>query len=152
MDRLTMWNGNKYILPQGKGTFRQIAERLAAYENTGLSPEEINMFLRGEETTAKKRRVFISGPITDTEDYMERFAEAEKELLEEGFLPINPTRFSHHLIDADFSWDEFMDITMALLKQCSRIYMLAGWKNSRGASAEFRYAATHQYEIRMKEE
>ena len=41
MDRLTQWNGKKWVLPQGVGTFRQIAERLAAYENTGLEPEEI---------------------------------------------------------------------------------------------------------------
>lgn len=41
MDRLTHWNGKKYILPQGKGVWRNIAERLAAYENTGLEPEEI---------------------------------------------------------------------------------------------------------------
>lgn len=41
MDRLTRWNGKKWVLPQGYGTFRMIAERLAAYENTGLEPEEI---------------------------------------------------------------------------------------------------------------
>ena len=41
MDRLTRWNGKKYVLPQGYGAWREIAERLAAYENTGLEPEEI---------------------------------------------------------------------------------------------------------------
>ena len=41
MDRLTRWNGKKYVLPQGRGAWREIAERLAAYENTGLEPEEI---------------------------------------------------------------------------------------------------------------
>lgn len=41
MERLTHWNGKKYILPQGRGVWREIAERLAAYENTGLEPEEI---------------------------------------------------------------------------------------------------------------
>lgn len=40
-DRLTHWNGKKWILPQGVGSFRQIAERLAAYEDTGLTPDEI---------------------------------------------------------------------------------------------------------------
>lgn len=39
MKRLTYWNGKKYCLPQGK--WREIADRLAAYENTGLEPEEI---------------------------------------------------------------------------------------------------------------
>lgn len=41
MDRLTRWNGKKYVLPQGRGAWREIADRLAAYENTGLKPEEI---------------------------------------------------------------------------------------------------------------
>lgn len=46
MDRLTSWNGKKYVLPQGRTSdgesyWRIIAERLAAYENTGLTPEEI---------------------------------------------------------------------------------------------------------------
>lgn len=99
-----------------------------------------------------KQRAFISGAITGTEDYIERFSQAEVELREEGLLPINPTRFSQHLLDAEFSWDEFMDITMSLLKQCTRIYMLEGWRNSRGATAEFKYAASHQYEITMREE
>ena len=44
MNRLTRWNGKKYVLPStsnGPGVWREIAERLAAYENTGLEPEEI---------------------------------------------------------------------------------------------------------------
>ncbi len=44
--RLTKWNGKKWVLPQGRTSsgesyWRIIAERLAAYENTGLKPEEI---------------------------------------------------------------------------------------------------------------
>lgn len=39
MARLTKWNGKKWILPQGM--WREIADRLAAYESTGLEPEEI---------------------------------------------------------------------------------------------------------------
>lgn len=39
MNRLTYWNGKKWILPQG--SWREIADRLAAYENTGLEPDEI---------------------------------------------------------------------------------------------------------------
>lgn len=52
-DRLTKWNGSKWILPQGKTSdgesyWRIIADRLAAYENTGLSPEEIEE-MKGEK-------------------------------------------------------------------------------------------------------
>lgn len=44
MDRPTHWNGKKYVLPstsKGPGVWREIAEHLAARENTGLEPEEI---------------------------------------------------------------------------------------------------------------
>lgn len=46
MERLTQWNGEKYILPQGRTSdgesyWRIIADRLAAYENTGMMPSEI---------------------------------------------------------------------------------------------------------------
>ena len=46
MERMTKWNGKKWVLPQGRTSdgesfWRLIAERLAAYENTGLEPEEI---------------------------------------------------------------------------------------------------------------
>lgn len=39
MARLTKWNGKKWVLPQN--SWREITERLVAYENTGLEPEEI---------------------------------------------------------------------------------------------------------------
>lgn len=43
MNRLTHWNKQRgqWGLPQGPGSFRMIAERLAAYENTGMEPETI---------------------------------------------------------------------------------------------------------------
>lgn len=46
-DRLTRWNGKKWVLPQGYGSFHMIADRLAAYENTDLTPEEILRLKRG---------------------------------------------------------------------------------------------------------
>lgn len=53
MERLTKWNGQKYVLPQGRTSdgqsyWRIIAERLAAYENTYLTPEEIERMKRNE--------------------------------------------------------------------------------------------------------
>lgn len=48
MERLTRYDEErgKYLLPQGrtsdgKSYWRMIAERLAEYENTGLTPQEI---------------------------------------------------------------------------------------------------------------
>lgn len=95
--------------------------------------------------TGKSRRVFISGPITGTDDYMQRFAEAEQILLEKGYIPVNPTKISALGIEADFSWTEFMAMTLCLLDQCSCIYMLDGWENSRGALLEHSFAKERGY-------
>ena len=37
-------------------------------------------------------RVYISGPIRGTGDYVQRFEDAEYELREHGFKPINPVK------------------------------------------------------------
>lgn len=55
MNRLTRWNGKKWVLPQG--CWREIAERLAAYEDTGLEPEQVVELKNGviaEEATRDK--------------------------------------------------------------------------------------------------
>lgn len=57
MERLTKWKDNKYVLPQGRTSdgqsyWRIVTDRLAAYENTGLAPDEIG----------KKIRVIVKHP------------------------------------------------------------------------------------------
>ena len=39
-----------------------------------------------------KKRIYISGPISGTKDYMERFSSAEKKLAEEGYAVLNPAK------------------------------------------------------------
>lgn len=43
MDRLTYYNERykKWCLPQGKGVWRKIVDTVKAYEDTGLTPEEV---------------------------------------------------------------------------------------------------------------
>jgi len=43
MERLTHWNGKKYVITggMGYGKTRLITDKLAAYENTMLEPEQI---------------------------------------------------------------------------------------------------------------
>ena len=46
-ERLTSWNGTKWVLPQGRTSdgqsyWRMIAERLAEYENNDPELEEVN--------------------------------------------------------------------------------------------------------------
>ena len=75
----------------------------------------------------RDKRVYISGPITGTDDYMERFINAEKELEAQGFGVINPAKVNAQL-------------SMLMLNMCTHIYMLKGWEKSAGANREFGYA------------
>ena len=59
MERMTRWNGTKWVLPQGRthdgeSYWRLIAERLAAYENTGLEPQDIETLKREAIDNMKK--------------------------------------------------------------------------------------------------
>ena len=40
-------------------------------------------------------KIYISGAITGTDDYMKRFAKAEKELTEKGYSVVNPAKVKH---------------------------------------------------------
>lgn len=51
-DRLTKWNGSKWVLPQGRTSdgqsyWRIIADTLAAYENNGMTQDEIEELKKG---------------------------------------------------------------------------------------------------------
>ena len=42
-------------------------------------------------------KIYISGAITGTDDYMERFEKAEKELAEKGYSVVNPAKVNAQL-------------------------------------------------------
>lgn len=89
-------------------------------------------------------KVYISGKITGTTDYMERFERAEKAL--SNNVVINPAKVNAQL-PTDTTWDEYMRMSMTMLRMCNAIYMLSGWKDSAGARMEYDYAVEHNYKI-----
>lgn len=84
-------------------------------------------------------RVYISGPITGVPDYMDKFAEAEKELIEKGFTVVNPAKINYGMPE-DMTYEEYMEIDIRLIDLCDVICMLRGWEMSRGANREYGYA------------
>lgn len=84
-------------------------------------------------------RVYISGPITGVEDYIEKFEEAEKELKENGYKVVNPAKIDR-VMPNDMTYEEHMEIDLKLIDICNAIYMLKGWDMSCGANREYGYA------------
>ncbi len=84
-------------------------------------------------------KTYISGAITDTDDYMERFAKAEKELTEQGYSVVNPAKVNSQLPE-DTSHEEYMKMSFCMLDMCDSIYMLKGFDYSCGANREYGYA------------
>ena len=84
-------------------------------------------------------RVYISGAITGTTDYMERFSMAELKLLGLGYEVVNPSTILSH-IPTTSTHDEYMHVSYALLDICDGIYMMDGWKDSKGSVMEYDYS------------
>lgn len=86
----------------------------------------------------KKKKVFISGPMSGIKDYNKpAFDKAEEYLTQAGYSVFNPARM--HFDDA-WNHSEIMRIDLAALAQCDYILMLDKWYNSKGAIHEYHYA------------
>lgn len=97
-------------------------------------------------------RIYISGPITGTEDFMEQFEDAAAIIAERGHEYINPARLVEVMPGAD--WATYMLIDRELLKEADAITMLPGWEQSRGARTEWAFAIINglaEYDIETGE-
>lgn len=91
-----------------------------------------------------RKRVYLSGPISGTDNYVERFAKAEhrvRSFFEEADgMPIvmNPVDIS--ICCPFLRWDEYMKIDEVVLSSCDTVVLLPGWADSEGSRQEFQWA------------
>ena len=84
-------------------------------------------------------KVYISGPITGTTDYMERFKRAERRIRAAGHEVVNPAAVNSAL-PASTTYEEYMTMSITMLDMCNAVYVLEGWEKSKGSNMEITHA------------
>ena len=83
--------------------------------------------------------IYLSGSITNTLDYKEKFADAEKKM--QQLFPtakiINPAKVQ---LPENSTHADYMKVDFMFLDLADAICMLSGWECSKGACMEYGYA------------
>lgn len=87
--------------------------------------------------------IYISGKVSGTTDFYKRFEEAESYLSKLGYVPINPVKNA----PSYQTWEYYMRNDIIKLMCCDSIYMLKGWRRSRGARLEHHIAKKLGFKI-----
>ena len=99
-----------------------------------------------------RRTIYISGRVSGTSDARERFRRVEQRLRLQGWRVINPVRKTAHMNPAVTLWTEYMRVCLRLLTRCDAIYLMRGWRQSKGATVEQRLAVDLDLDIVMEEQ
>lgn len=98
-----------------------------------------------------QKTIYISGKITGTDDYKDRFLKAEQELRSRGFNVLNPVKagkwLERYLAPEVPTWIQYMKQAIKSMMSADSVYMMKGYKESKGARLELFLAKILQYEI-----
>ena len=100
-------------------------------QSTKISCEEMSIY-----SVPKDSIIYLSGPITGTDDSTERFGNAAKQLKLSGFNNvINPQKLIEvYMYQAKY--EHYIDVCMTMINHTNVILMLKGWEHSPGACRE----------------
>jgi hypothetical protein len=77
-------------------------------------------------------KLYICGRITGDSNYHSKFLDAENDLYDAGFYPVNPAA----CIPANTDWNQAMKKAINIMLQCDGVALLPDWKKSKGAKIE----------------
>lgn len=86
-----------------------------------------------------KKRIYISGAITNDPAYREHFARAEKILKDHGYIPVNPVTIGEKAVKLKYEnpgYADFMRADIKALCECDGIFYLPSAKDSKGSQVE----------------
>lgn len=93
--------------------------------------------------------VYLSGKITDNENYKKDFAAAELFLVQMGYMVLNPVRLGE--LSKNLTYEQYMQICYRLVDIADIIFMVSGWQKSKGANAELSYAKSLGKEVKYQD-
>ena len=97
------------------------------------------------------KTIYLSGKITGTDDYVRRFSLAEQKLKEQGFEVLNPVKagkwLERYLAPKVPTWGQYMKQAIKSMMSADYIFMMKGYRESKGARIELFLAKILQYEI-----
>lgn len=96
--------------------------------------------------------IYISGCITNKDTLnpnevlhkIERFEKASQRLKGAGYTVVNPCNLPHM---HNHSWEAYLKEDLRAMLKCDAVYMLEGWKESKGAITEYEIAKLLKLEV-----
>ena len=86
--------------------------------------------------------VYLSGPITGTDDYQNRFEFGEIKVHQkfgDAARAINPVKIAEQLPES-ITYEEIMQICFDTIRACEVVLLMPGWERSMGCNQEHGYA------------
>lgn len=97
-------------------------------------------------------KIYISGPVTGTNDYAKRFRRAERMLARKGYEKFNPVEEVAKKFTQSDPWSEIMKWCLIKMDECDGVLFLKDWDHSRGAVMEFEKAYKNRMTIYFEED